>query len=135
MTVSPTPKIPAVPKQAEFADVVIAGRNITVKRPNEVQATMIHRSGRIGQAAADKLERLEADKAANQADLDAARGAGMDAISEMLDMIERLVASAQDRAWLVEAMKNGDIELGDLSVITTAFVPEGKRATKASRVK
>lgn len=117
--------------------VVIGGRSIVVKRPNTAQVTMMHRSGKVGQLALGRLEQLE--KMQGEADEKfetELRTQGFDAISDMLDMLERLVTDPADRAWLVEAMKNGDIDLPDMQVIPEAF-QEGKKknASKAARVR
>ena len=129
MTDSPKPAVP------QYATVTIKGRPITVKRPTDAQAVIMHRYGKVGQAALTRLELAEATPDIDDAVMDPLRLQGMDSVSEMLDMIERLVTDLDDRAFLVEQMKDGNLELADLAPITEAFMEKKKRAPKAARVK
>lgn len=126
------------PPPVQFAQVTIADREITVRRPTEIQLVMIRRSMKVGEAQVAILSQLEDAKGTDETELDAARTRGLDAVSDMLDMIERLVVSMDDRAFLVDRMREGVIDLPDLEAITMAFADrkqEGKKVAKAKLVK
>jgi hypothetical protein len=120
--------------QAEFAQLEIAGRPITVRRPTEGQTIMIRRAMRIGEAQVAVLEKLEDAKDADEDVLADARMKGLDAVSDMLDMIERLVVDRGDREFLLEQLKEGTIDVPDFFPITTAFA-KPEKATKGAKAK
>lgn len=125
------------PPKVEFAQVTIANRDITVRRPTDGQLVMIRRAMKVGEATVSQLEALEGVKDPDEEKLEPLRAKGLDAVSEMLDMIERLVVSKDDRAFLIEELKEGTIDLPDFEAITAAFEKKGpeKSAAKAKLVK
>lgn len=120
------------------APVVIAGRTITVTRPNETQLTLMHRYGMItsrslakaiqAQDAADALE----DPAARAAAEEAASPdfhTGMNSMSEMLEVLEFLVGE-DDRAFLIREMKAGNVGIEDLFAFFEVFKKKGGNGAK-----
>jgi hypothetical protein len=125
------------PPKAEFAQVTIAKRLITVRRPTDGQTVMIRRAMKIGEAQSATLAKLEDVKDADADELAEARMRGFDAVDEMLDMILRLVPSHEERDFLLGELREGTIDLPDFFQITTAFEKKEaqKNAPKARLVK
>lgn len=121
-------------KQPDTADVVIAGRTIKVRRPTGAQATLAHREGRIAQAALTQLQSL-GEEAGESEEAQELSARAYDGAAGILDIMGRLVVARVDRDWLIEAMKDGVIDIPDLEPILAAFMKDGKRAAKAKRVR
>lgn len=125
------------PPKAEFAQVTIAGRDITVRKPTDGQFVMIRRAMKVGEAMVSQVTAMQEAQETDEDKIAPLYGKGLDAVSDMLDMIERLVVSLDDRAFLTEQLKEGVIDLPDFLVITAAFEKKEpkKNAAKAKLVK
>lgn len=125
------------PPKVEFAQVTIADRLITVRKPTDGQLVMIRRAMKVGEAMVSQVTAMEEAKEADEDKIAPMYSKGLDAVSDMLDMIERLVVSLDDRAFLIEQLKEGTIDLPDFMVITEAFAKKEpkKNAAKAKLVK
>jgi hypothetical protein len=123
--------------KAQLAQVTIAGREITVRRPTDIQFIMIRRAMKVAEATVAQLASLQDEKDADGDRMAELNMKGLDATSDMLDMIERLVVGPDDRAFLVEQMKDGAIDLPDFEMITEAFAEKGpvKKVAKAKLVR
>lgn len=122
------------------AETVILGRTMVVKRPNETQLTLMHRHGTITSKALERAVKMQT--AAEEIEDEAARTAaeelatphfakGMTSAAEILDIIEYLV-SEDDREFLEEQMKQGNLGFEQLFGVFDAF-REAKSAPKKAR--
>ena len=126
------------------APVTILGRTMIVTRPNETQLTLMHRHGTVTsksleravkmQEAAEEIED-EAEKAAAEELASPHFAKGMHSAAEILDIIEFLV-DEDDRDFLEDKMKRGQLKIADLFGIFDAFKGGKKNAPKkAQRVR
>lgn len=132
----------SVPKLPETARITIAGREVTVKRPNETQITIMHRGGTITSQAlaraieiAEKAEEIDDPKEREAAEAAASPhfATGLTATAEILDVVEYLLAEEEDRVWVHDQMKRGNVQITDLFDAFEQFKPKRKKAAGAPK--
>lgn len=114
--------------------IPVGGRSMWVKRPTGAQATLIHRHGVISSTAAGRYEALE-DTPDNEDRRGELGGKAIGGIAEILDILERLIMDPEDREFLQERMKNGDLDLVDMYAIPDAFLAADKKVKKVAKAK
>lgn len=78
--------------------IVIAEREVQVKQPTETQLLLMGRSAKRAQAAAKMEQYADA----------------LYSMAEALDIIENLIISDEDRAFLVNLMGKGELEVNEI---------------------
>ena len=119
----------------EAITAVIAGRTLTLRRPTAAQTLLLHRAVRATRSTFDAFEATQDE--ASRINL---ASKGLVAAGGILDVLERLVVSGDDRDWLSEQILEGTIDLNDLLVIIRALntddeeeAPKKTVAKKAAR--
>lgn len=125
-------------KQKLTAPVTILGRTMQVKRPTDAQVTLMHRWGLITDQTLRKADGIQ-DEALATEDPEARQAleekaephftAGMKSLAEILDTIGYLVVEDEDREFLVDQMKRGNLEV---AALLTVFDPFTKKAAVKS---
>lgn len=113
--------------KVDFRKVTILDRELTFQAPNEVQAAMLHRTGKIAASAGERLEEMAEDHPDRRPVFTQA----LDAIAKSLDVIEAMVVYDADRDWLVQQMMSGNVDMTTLAEALT----EGMKAREAAPVK
>ena len=113
------------------APVTILGRTMIVTRPNETQLTLMHRHGTVTSKSLERAVKMQ--EAAEEIEDEAERAAAEELASP--DIIEFLV-DEDDRDFLEDKMKRGQLKIADLFGIFDAFKGGKKNAPKkAQRVR
>lgn len=117
----------------EAITAVIAGRTLTLRQPTAAQTLLLHRATRATRSTFDAFEASQDEGSRNNL-----ASKGLVAAGGILDVLERLVVSGDDRDWLSEQILEGTVDLNDLLVIIQALntepdEPEKKPTKKAAR--
>lgn len=126
----------------ELHDVTVAGRVLKVRTPSKIQLLKLSRASKLSAALWAQVE----DKRGDAEDEDLTPGQksemtelatkGLDEAAVLLDLVERLVVDKAERAWLVELMLEGEIDLEDVLPIIRGSIPDkpvAKKPRKAVR--
>ena len=115
--------------KVDFRPVVILDREVMFHSPNEIQAAMLHRVGKLGEAAGARLEKMAEDDPQRSVVIDQV----LEAIARSLDVIEAMVVYESDQHWLVSQMLAGKIDMVMLTESLTKSLGQ-KGNTPAKKV-
>ena len=99
--------------------VTIKGREIDVVAPTDVQFMLMGREAQRVQRAL-KNDTISKEQIPNM----------LNSMATVLDILETRVVSEEDREYLIDLMKAGDLEIHDLSPIISAFASEEEAPKK-----
>jgi hypothetical protein len=113
--------------KAELVEVPVLGRPIKFKQFNDTQLVLLHRMRQILNGTLAQLP--EGDDGSDLTPTERnALDSGMGITSQFLTMLEKMAADPTDQQWLVEQMLGGNLDLGQLTEVVTAMVPQEKKA-------